>query len=111
MAAQPAPAIEEILQAFEGLKKAVIDTSSIIYTRKAGYFPVLGETIQLYSIPEVISEIKTAGSGIRVIDPPGSSSLTTDRKLVACALENRMTIPLISRLEKPLPQKKNYALP
>lgn len=85
-------ASDDILLAFCRLKQALIDTSSIIYTQKAGYFVVLGKTIQLYTIPEVISEIKIVVAGVRVIRPPGSPSLSTDRKLVACALENRMAL-------------------
>ena len=65
-------ALDNILSAFGQLNKALIDTSSIIYTLKAGYFALLGQTIQLYSIPEVISEIKIEIAGVRVIHPTGS---------------------------------------
>jgi len=50
MAISPVKNPNVILDALEGLKKALIDTSSIIYVQKAGYFDVLARTIQLYSI-------------------------------------------------------------
>ena len=85
-------ASNDILAAFSRLKQALIATSSIIYTQKAGYFAVLGKTIQLYSIPEVISEVKTGVTGIHVLRPPVPPALSTDRKLVSCALKNRMAM-------------------
>ena len=92
MALEPIADTDEILLSFGQLKKALTDTSSIIYTQEAGYFAILGKTIQLYTIPEVISEIKSEVAGVRVVPPPGSPSLSTDRKLVACALEKRMAL-------------------
>ena len=38
MTIEPAKAPNKTLRAFEQLKKALIDTSSIIYSQKAGYF-------------------------------------------------------------------------
>jgi len=90
MAIGPVAASDDILLAFGRLKKAVIDSSSIIYTQKAGYFAVLGKTIQLYSIPAVLSEIKARAPGVRVMRSSGSASLSTDQKLVFCALENKI---------------------
>jgi hypothetical protein len=81
-----------ILRALEQLKKALIDTSSIIYVQKAGYFDVLAGTIQLYSIPEVVSESKTHVAGVTLIHPSESPSLSTDQKLVSCALENKLAM-------------------
>jgi len=81
-----------ILGALEQLKKALIDTSSIIYVQKAGYFDVLAGTIQLYSIPEVISESKTPVAGVTLIHPSESPSLSTDQKLISCALENKLAM-------------------
>jgi len=92
MAIGPVAASDDILLAFGRLKKAVIDSSSIIYTQKAGYFAVLGKTIQLYSIPEVLSEIKARAPGVRVMRSSGSASLSTDQKLVFCALENKIAM-------------------
>ena len=92
MAIKPVPAFTEILRAFEQLSKALIDTSSIIYLQKAGYFDILGGAIQLYSIPDVIAEVKTGAAGVRVIRAPGSPSLSTDQKLVCCALEKKMAL-------------------
>jgi hypothetical protein len=92
MAMGSALAPEDTLLAFDLLKKALIDTSSVIYIQKAGYFDILGRTIQLYSIPEVLSEIKTGAPGVRVMRSSGSASLSTDQKLVCCALDNKMAM-------------------
>jgi len=92
MAISPEINPNAILCAFEQLKKALIDTSSIIYVQKAGYFDVLAGTIQLYSIPAVISESKTHIAGVTLIPPSESPSLSTDQKLISCALENKLAM-------------------
>ena len=92
MATGPVINPDAILGAFERLKKALIDTSSIIYLQKAGYFDALAGTVQLYSIPEVISEFKTHVAGVTLIHPSESPSLSTDQKLISCALENELAI-------------------
>jgi len=74
------------------LKTALIDTSSIIYIQKAGYFDVLARVIQLYTIPEVIAETKTQVAGVKLIHPCGSSSTATDQKLISCALKNKLAM-------------------
>jgi hypothetical protein len=92
MATGPVINPDAILDAFERLKKALIDTSSIIYVQKAGYFDALAGTIQLYSIPGVISEFKTHVAGVTLIHPSESPSSSTDQKLIACALENELAM-------------------
>lgn len=92
MATGPIINPDAILGAFERLKKALIDTSSIIYLQKAGYFDALAGTVQLYSIPEVISESKTHVAGVTLIHPSESPSLSTDQKLISCALENELAM-------------------
>ena len=80
------------LRAFEQLKKALIDTSSIIYAQKAGFFSILSRAIQLYSIPEVISETGKQVPGVGLLQHAGSPSLSTDQKLISCALENKLAM-------------------
>ncbi|MEE4265748.1 MAG: hypothetical protein V2I56_23880 [Desulfobacteraceae bacterium] len=92
MAIEPVTAPNRILRAFEQLKKALIDTSSIIYSQKAGFFSTLSRTIQLYSIPEVISETEKQVPGVVLLQHCGSSSLSTDQKLISCALENNLAM-------------------
>jgi hypothetical protein len=92
MTIEPVTAPDKILRAFQQLKSALIDSSSIIYIQKAGYFDILGGEIQLYSIPEVVSETKIRLTGVKLIHFSVSPSLSTDRKLVACALQNRLTM-------------------
>ena len=92
MAIAPEIDSDTILRALERLKTALIDTSSIIYIQKAGYLEVLSRTIQLYSIPEVISEAKTPVAGVALIHPSEPSSLSTDSRLISCALENKIAM-------------------
>lgn len=92
MAVGPVTAPNKILWAFERLKNALIDTSSILYVQKAGFFSILSRTIQLYSIPEVISETKTQVPGVTLIHPSGPPDLSTDQKLISCALENKLAM-------------------
>jgi len=80
------------LLAFEQLKKALIDTSSIIYSQKAGFFSILSRTIQLYSIPEVVSETEKQIPGVALLQHSGSPSVSTDQKLISCALENKLAM-------------------
>jgi len=92
MAIGPVTAPNKILWAFERLENALIDTSSILYVQKAGYFGILSTTIQLYSIPEVISETKTQVAGVTLIHSSGPPDLSTDQKLISCALENKLAM-------------------
>ena len=92
MAIEPVTAPNKTLRAFEQLKKALIDTSSIIYSQKAGFFSILSRTIQLYSIPEVISETEKQVPGVVLLQHSGSPSLSTDQKLISCALENKLAM-------------------
>ena len=92
MAIEPVTTPEKTLRAFDRLKKALIDTSSIIYSQKAGFFSILNRTIKLYSIPDVISETEKQVPGVVLLQCYGSPSLSTDQKLIACALENKLAM-------------------
>jgi hypothetical protein len=92
MAIEPVTNPDKTLGAFEQLKKALIDTSSIIYSQKTGFFSILSRTIQLYSIPDVTSETEKQVTGVVLLQPYGSSSLSTDQKLISCALENKLAM-------------------
>ncbi|MBE9544501.1 MAG: hypothetical protein IMF02_08420 [Proteobacteria bacterium] len=82
----------QIFREFKQLQKAVVDASSIIYAQKVGFFSILSRTVKLYSIPEVISETKTQVSRVILIHPSESASLSTDQKLISCALENKLAM-------------------
>ena len=92
MTMETVTAPHKILCDLQYLKSALIDTSSILYMQKAGYFDLLSRTIQLYSIPQVISEIKTPVSGLTIIPHSEPLSQSTDRVLIACALKNRLAM-------------------
>ncbi len=92
MAIEPVTTPEKTLHAFKRLKNAVIDTSSIIYAQKAGFFRLLSRTIDLYAIPDVISETEKQVTGVGLLRFYGPPSLSTDQKLIACALENKLAM-------------------
>jgi hypothetical protein len=48
---------EQVILRFEKLRAALIDASSVIYARKAGFFELLSHAVQLYCTPEILLEI------------------------------------------------------
>lgn len=82
----------QTLHSLSQLESALIDASSILYMQKAGYFDLLVGAIKLYTIPEVILEIRSNTGGLRLIRPCGSHTLTTDKKLITCALERELAM-------------------
>jgi hypothetical protein len=89
---EPATESHKALQAVSQLKRALIDTSSILYMQKAGYFDLLAGTINLYTIPEVMSEIRSKPKGLSLIRFPGSHALSTDKMLISCALDSNLAM-------------------
>ena len=89
---EPATDPHKALQAVSQLKRALIDTSSILYMQKAGYFDLLVRTIKLYTIPEVISEVGSKARGLTLIRLFGSRALSTDKMLISCALDNHLAM-------------------
>jgi hypothetical protein len=83
----------QVLSQFRTLSRALIDASSIIYMHKAGFFPELANTIDLYSPPEIVAETGYNNSTIRPVAST-SNSLPNDRKLITAALKLRW--PVIS---------------
>ena len=85
---------------FDHLHSALIDTSSVIYITKAGYFLDLAQTIKLYTIPEVIGELGTPEPSIEVLTS-SEECTTTDQKLLHCAIKkNKPVISEDSRILK-----------
>ena len=89
---EPATEPQKALLAVSQLKRALIDTSSILYMQKAGYFDLLASTIKLYTIPEVMSEIRSKPEGLSLIRLPGSPALSTDKMLITCALDSHLAM-------------------
>ena len=99
---------QEVLAQFGLLKKAMIDASSIIYARKAGFISILQDNLELITIPEVIAE---AGEDADNIPPMHCAVITktVDEKFVQCALQN--DLPVISEDKKILTLVKKTHLP
>jgi len=99
---------QEVLVEFQRLRKAMIDASSIIYARKAGFISILQDNLELTTIPEVIAE---AGEDADNIPPMHCTVITetVDEKFMQCALQN--DLPVISEDKKILTLVKKTHLP
>ncbi len=98
----------EVLTEFKELKKALIDTSSVIYAYKVGVLDLLQASLELVTTPEVVAETGKDAEGIVLIhcsDTAGS----VDERLVNCALRNNL--PVISEDKKILSKLKQTHLP
>lgn len=91
---------------FQSLHHALIDTSSIIYMNKAGYFDPLASCLELYAPAQVIKEVGLVDLNIRTIGEK-EDSLPADQALVqaACRLnwpvvtEDRQIIRQLARFQ------------
>jgi hypothetical protein len=99
---------QEVLAQFQQLKKALIDTSSIIYAGKTGFFDILKAQLELITIPEVGAEAGSDADGIQTINCKAAAE-TVDEKFVQCALLN--DLPVISEDKKILTLVKKTHLP
>ena len=99
---------QEVLAQFEELKKALIDASSIIYARKAGFIKVLQANLELVTTPEIIAEAGADARDIGLIHCDVTSG-SADEKLVHCARQNEL--PVISEDKRILTQLKQTHLP
>ena len=99
---------QEVIAQFQELKKAMIDASSIIYARKAGFISILQVNLRLITIPEIIAEAGDDADGIKTMDYMKTSE-SVDDKFVNCALQNNL--PVISEDKKILTALKKTHLP
>ncbi|UCE48276.1 MAG: hypothetical protein JSW47_22080 [Phycisphaerales bacterium] len=82
-----------VLSEFRTLRRALIDSSSIIYMHKARFLRELANTVNLYSPPEIIKEAGFHDLNIKPV-ACSSNSLANDQKLITAALKLRW--PVIS---------------
>jgi hypothetical protein len=89
--------IDRVLRRFDRLKKAIIDASSIIYAKKAGFLDILSRSLYLITVPAVVVEVGKGGGTpeprMSLIQPPNPEE-NADRQLVALAKTAKK--PLIS---------------
>ena len=104
------PLPQEVFSQFNQLEKALIDASSIIYANKADFLKMLGATVKLFSINEILSEVGF-GFVCDTIKPLtyNENSSSNDQKLVACALH--FGLPVISEDKKILMAMKSAKRP
>ncbi len=90
------------------LSRALIDASSIIYMQKAGFFTELANTVNLYSLPEILAEAGYAHLYIRPV-ACATNSFSSDEKLIATALKLRW--PVVSEDKSILLHMQRSKLP
>ena len=90
---------DRILSQFAGLRKALIDASSIIYMERAGFFASLAAAITLVSPEEVLAETGFETMTVHAITN-SPQAVSNDDKLVFCALTQKL--PVISEDRKVL---------
>ncbi|OQX95181.1 hypothetical protein B6I21_06775 [candidate division KSB1 bacterium 4572_119] len=94
----------KILRKFDRLTKALIDSSSIIYMKKAGFLNLLSEHVSLFTIEEIAREVGEELSNINIIESDFNQN-SNDNKLINCAITNRLCVisedkKLLLKLEK-----------
>jgi hypothetical protein len=99
---------QKVLAQFKHLTKALIDTSSIIYAHRAGFFYLLQAKLELVTTPEVIAEAGADADSLGLIDCH-TKSMSVDEKLVYCAIHENL--PVISEDKKILLKLKRTHLP
>jgi hypothetical protein len=79
---------------FDRLQEAAIDASSIIYMLKAGFLGLLGTTITLKSVPEVVAETGWPSLPVTVVSSDRPPVPSNDQRLLDFAEESGL--PVIS---------------
>ncbi len=93
------------LEAFASLRRCLLDSSSAIYMEKAGYLGFAGRTLDMQTIPQVITETGYHTMPVLVVRPSGdvgdageADARSTDAVLVDTATE--LKIPVITEDRK-----------
>lgn len=74
---------ERELAAFASLRRCILDSSSAIYMRKAGFLELLGATLELVTIPGVIEETGFTDMPVSLLEPERPVAAETDSIIVA----------------------------
>lgn len=91
--------MRQLLEQFKHFDRAAIDSSSVIYMEKAGFFDVFKNIVDVYTVPEVIDEIFASSEKNfekqRCLDdlnikicPIIDEGITVDEKVLRCAQKN-----------------------
>lgn len=83
---------ERELEAFASLRRCVLDSSSAIYMRKSGFLEPLGATLELFTVPGVISETGFTDMPVTLIEPGSPAEAETDAVVVAEATARRLPV-------------------
>lgn len=89
--------LQRVIEDFDQLETALIDSSSIIYMDKAAFLSLLLRELSLVTIAEVNKETGIDGYPIRIISH-ALKDIPTDNKIVRCAETNHL--PVISEDHK-----------
>lgn len=99
---------EQVIHRFEKVHAALIDASSVIYARKAGFFELLRQAVQLYGTPEILLELGEDATALEPIVGPSPVG-SNDQRLVQAAAD--LGLPLISEDKHVLRAARNAAVP
>jgi hypothetical protein len=90
------PAPQDIPRQFQKLKKALVDTSSILYMGKIGILENLASVLKLATIPEVLKECGPSAplNHLEVLNFYRSTLTSTDNRLLAVV--KQLQLPVIS---------------
>ncbi len=83
--------LHETLSEFQSLNKVLIDTSSIIYIIKTGFWALLTESIAVYTIPSVIQELGYPVQQINLLENSIEAE-STDSELVCQGIKLNLAI-------------------
>ncbi|WP_455382683.1 hypothetical protein [Salinispira pacifica] len=90
---------ERELEAFSALRRCLLDSSSAIYMKKAGFLALLCSTLDISTIPQVVEETGYRDMPVTIVDGVGSEDAnagapgpTTDELLVQTALARRLPV-------------------
>ena len=97
----------KIISQFTQLERAIIDASSIIYTEKAGFLNILCDVLNIYSLPEIITEAGNPKIRVQLIHSH-TNNKSNDEKLIQTAID--MRLPLISEDRQCLMRMKREKL-
>lgn len=97
----------KIISQFTRLERAIIDASSIIYAEKAGFLNILCDALNIYCLPEILTEAGNPIIRVKLIHSH-TNHKSNDEKLIQTAIE--MQFPLISEDKKCLMRMKREKL-
>ncbi|HUX11672.1 MAG TPA: hypothetical protein VMW87_01515 [Spirochaetia bacterium] len=80
------------LAALGELSRCLLDSSSAIYMEKAGFLRLLGSTVELFTIREVVDETGFTDMPVSLLETGRPAEVSTDLLLIGTATELRLPV-------------------